>query len=111
MTIRDVDPWLRARRTKVMGTLLRAAAVLVLVGHGALNLMGTPLRWHMSQPGTLRYADATPAAGTAAALLVGFLCLVCAALFVAAARARVPRALTPGSAQLTTRIAGCGTLS
>jgi len=61
-----------------------AAAVLIAV-HGLIHLMGVSLLWKLGEPGQLRYADAVPEPGTAAAYTVGGLWLAAAVLFVAAA--------------------------
>jgi hypothetical protein len=61
------------------------AAAVVIAMHGLLHLMGVALLWKLGQPGGLRYADAVPAPGSAAAYVVGGLWLLAAVLFVAAA--------------------------
>jgi hypothetical protein len=66
----------------------RAAAVtaaVVIAAHGLVHLMGVSLLWKLGEPGQLRYADAVPAPGSAAAYVVGGLWLVAAVLFVTAA--------------------------
>jgi ABC-2 type transport system permease protein len=61
------------------------AAAMVIAAHGLVHLMGVSLLWKLGEPGQLRYADAVPAPGSAAAYVVGGLWLVAAALFVTAA--------------------------
>jgi hypothetical protein len=46
--------------------------------------MGVSLLWQLGEPGQLRYADAVPEAGSAAAYAVGGLWLLAAVLFMAA---------------------------
>ena len=60
------------------------AAVALIAVHGLVHLMGVSLLWKLGEPGQLRYADAVPEPGTAAAYLVGGLWLAAAVLFVAA---------------------------
>lgn len=47
--------------------------------------MGVSLLWKLGEPGQLRYADAVPQPGSAAAYAVGGLWLAAAVLFVAVA--------------------------
>ena len=61
------------------------AAAVVMAAHGLVHLMGVSLLWQLGEPGQLRYADAVPAPGSAAAYVAGGLWLVAAVLFVAAA--------------------------
>ena len=73
--------------TPVRRLWVRAAAVVaavIIAAHGLAHLMGVALLWKLGQPGALRYADVVPAAGSAAAYLVGGLWLAAAVLFVAA---------------------------
>jgi hypothetical protein len=65
--------------------LAAIGAAAVIAAHGLVHLMGVALLWKLGEPGGLRYADAVPAPGTAAAEVVGGLWLVAAVLFVAAA--------------------------
>jgi hypothetical protein len=85
-----------ARRGEVVITQVRSgrlgwarltviAAVAVIAAHGLIHLMGVALLWKLGEPGGLRYADAVPAPGSAAAYLVGGLWLLAAVLFVTAA--------------------------
>lgn len=68
----------------VRGLLLAAAAV-VPTAHGLVHLMGVALLWHVGQPGNLRYADVTPAAGSVGALVVGAAWLGATVAFVGTA--------------------------
>jgi hypothetical protein len=61
------------------------AVAVLIAAHGLVHLMGVSLLWKLGEPGQLRYADAVPEPGTAAAYLVGGLWLAAAVLFVAAA--------------------------
>jgi len=61
------------------------AAAVVIAVHGLIHLMGVALLWKLGEPGQLRYANAVPAPGSAAAYLVGGLWLLAAVLFVTAA--------------------------
>jgi hypothetical protein len=60
-------------------------AAVVIAVHGLIHLMGVALLWKLSEPGGLRYADAAPAPGSAAAYVVGGLWLMAMVLFVAGA--------------------------
>lgn len=73
------------------GGFVRVAAAMVLAAHGAIHLMGVPLLWRLGEPGSLRYADAHPLPGSAAALTVGGGWLVAAILFLTAAVLLVAR--------------------
>jgi hypothetical protein len=64
--------------------MLVIAAAVVIAAHGLIHLMGMALLWKLGQPAGLRYADAVPAPGSAAAYLVGGLWLAAAMLFVTA---------------------------
>jgi hypothetical protein len=68
-----------------LACVLVIAAAVVIAAHGLIHLMGMALLWKLGQPGGLRYADAVPAPGSAAAYLVGGLWLAAAVLFVTAA--------------------------
>jgi hypothetical protein len=61
------------------------ATALVIAAHGLVHLIGVSLLWKLGEPGQLRYADAVPTPGTAAAELAGGLWLLAAVLFVTAA--------------------------
>jgi len=65
--------------------LVSVAAAVVIAAHGLIHLMDVALLWKLGQPGQLRYADAVPAPGSAAARAVGGVWLTAAVLFVAAA--------------------------
>jgi len=66
------------------GTAVRVAAGIVLIAHGLIHLMGPVLLWRWGQPGTLRYADVHPEAGSVAGVAVGVLWLAAAGLFTVA---------------------------
>ena len=74
----------RAGRPGWARPMVIAAAVVIAV-HGLIHLMGVALLWKLGEPGGLRYADAVPAPGSAAAYVVGGLWLLAAVLFVTAA--------------------------
>jgi hypothetical protein len=61
------------------------AAAVVIAAHGLVHLIGVSLLWQLGEPGQLRYADAVPAPGSAAAEVIGGLWLLAAVLFVMAA--------------------------
>ena len=62
--------------------LLRAAAATVLAGHGLIHLLGVALLWRWGQPGELRYADVSPAAGSLPGMIVGGVWLAATLLFL-----------------------------
>jgi hypothetical protein len=62
--------------------LLRAAAATVLAGHGLIHLLGVALLWRWGQPGELRYADVSPAAGSLPGMIVGGIWLAATLLFL-----------------------------
>lgn len=61
------------------------AAAVVIAAHGLVHLMGVALLWKLGEPGQLRYADAVPSPGSAAAEVAGGVWLLAAVLFVTAA--------------------------
>jgi hypothetical protein len=44
--------------------VLRLAGAVILCTHGLIHAMGTVLLWRIAEPGTLRYSDAVPDAGS-----------------------------------------------
>lgn len=71
-------------RTGWAGVAVALTAV-VIAAHGLMHLMGVALLWRLGELGQLRYANAVPAPGSAAAYLIGGLWLAAAVLFVTAA--------------------------
>ena len=69
----------------VLRQLARFAAAALIAGHGAAHVMGVSLLWKLGEPGSLKYADASPDPGTTAAYLVGGLWLLAGLAFVTAA--------------------------
>lgn len=62
----------------------RMIAAAVLMAHGLVHLMGPALLWRIGEPGSLRYGQVRPAAGSTAALVVGVGWLAAALLFATA---------------------------
>jgi hypothetical protein len=66
-------------------TVARWAGVGLLAAHGAIHGMGVALLWRWAEPGTLRYADAVPAPGSALGYLAGLAWLVAGVGFIVGA--------------------------
>ncbi len=81
----------RERARRVAGVGLRWAAAVILVDHGLIHATGVTLLWRRGEPGTLRYGDAYPAAGSVPAIVSGVVWAIAGLLFVVAAGLLVAR--------------------